>query len=263
MSLLLSEKKIKLITKIFKKSAMNSKNFFVEFLIKLSKFIPKYIPLPIIRGPLRGFKWITSAAAGEAKGLSILVNFVEPKQIAIAKKLMREDFICFDIGANVGLYSLLFSRYAKSVYAFESLLRNVQYLAKTLAYNSVKNVKIIPYAVSNTNKPSFFKEGLDHSRGKLDNNGNIPILTISLDMFVSKTKINPNLIKIDVEGAELCVLKGAKNLLSNEKPIILLSTHGYQTKIDCLRYLKKLNYQEIKILNASSIEKASEFVIKP
>ena len=242
---------------------MNSENFFIKFLINFSKFIPRNIPLPILRGPLRGFKWITGAASGEAKGLSILVNFAEPKQIAIAKKLIREDFICFDIGANVGLYTLLFSRHAKSVYAFEPLPRNVLYLAKNLAFNSIKNVKIIPYAVSNINEPFFFKEGLNHSTGKLDNNGNIRILTISLDMFVSKTKIYPKLMKIDVEGAELYVLKGAKYLLSNKKPIILLSTHGYQTKIDCLKYLKKLNYQDIKIINASSFEKASEFVIKP
>ena len=53
------------------------------------KFIPNNISLPILLGPLKGFKWISGAAAGEAKELSILFNLVESKPLKIAQKKIK------------------------------------------------------------------------------------------------------------------------------------------------------------------------------
>lgn len=219
------------------------------------------MPLIILRGPLRGYKWIAGAAAGEAKGLSIILNFCEQKQIKAAKELLRADNICFDIGANVGLYSLLFARYCKKVYSFEPLPRNISYLYRILKLNDIKNVIIIPCAVADKRGIYLFKEGKNHSAGKLNNRGYQPISVISLDNFVKHNNNFPNIIKIDVEGAELLVLKGSKMFILEYKPIILLSTHGDNIKIDCLNFLNKLNYRNFKPINTNSIKTATEFLI--
>jgi len=215
-----------------------------------------------VRGPLRGAKWISGAAAGAGKGLSIILNLVEPKQLELAKRLAPACDICFDIGANVGLYSLLFARYSKQVFAFEPFPRNISYLSKTLKLNGVGNVIIVPYAVHDSTKLMYFLEDKNFALGRLDNRGKLPCVAVSCDDFVSAYKIVPSLLKIDVEGSEMAVLNGAKNLLSKHRPIVLLSTHNEKLRISCLEILKKMKYQ-IQPLDAEKIERASEFVATP
>jgi FkbM family methyltransferase len=55
----------------------------------------------------------------------------------------------------------------------------------------------------------------------------ISIETITLDLFCSESSLRPNLVKIDVEGAELLVLRGAAKLLREVYPIIILAVHPY------------------------------------
>ena len=233
-----------------------------RLLVFFSKLIPKGMRFYIIKGPLRGFRWITGAAVGEAKGLSVLINMAEPFQMDLAKNITSKSSICFDIGANVGLYTLLFARYSKNVYAFEPLPRNISYLYKTLEINRIKNAIIVPCAVADKSGLFWFKEGLDNSTGKLSNEGHQPMTCISLDEFIMKSNVIPNILKIDVEGAEFQVITGAKNLLLKYKPILFLSTHGEESKNNCLSYLKQLNYHHIKPINANSIRKAYEFLIR-
>lgn len=237
------------------------KKIFKLFLSNLVKILPSGIPLLIIKGPLKGYKWILGAAAGEAKGLSIVINKVEDKQLRLANFFIPVNGNCFDIGANVGLYSLLFSKRAKSVYSFEPFPRNIYYLKRNLFLNKIINVNVIPYAVSNVDGFSNFEEGENFSTGKLDFKGNLKVKTMRLDTFIKLNNIDPDLIKIDVEGAEYDVLRGAEFLLENYKPIIFLSTHGIKIKEMCFKYLRKLNYKKIHPIDTNSISKATEFLI--
>src|SRR5690606_32957801 len=107
--------------------ALISRNRSMDALKKvLTACIPDGTALPILSGPLRGRRWLAGAAPGPAKGLSTLFNRCEPGQLREALQLARmsPDGICFDIGAHSGLYSLLFPRAARLVYAFEPFPRN-------------------------------------------------------------------------------------------------------------------------------------------
>ena len=179
------------------------------------------------------------------------------------KEITSKSKICFDIGANVGVYTLLFSRYSKLVYAFEPLPRNLSFLYRAIKINKIRNVIIVPFAVADKSKLSWFQVGKNYALGRLSTKGNQPVMIISLDDFFKESLVLPDIIKIDVEGAELSVLKGSKNLLSESKPAILLSTHGDKVKNDCIDFLKQFNYKTFKPLDANSIEKATEFLIKP
>jgi hypothetical protein len=108
-----------------------------------------------------------------------------------------------------------------------------------------------------------FKEGANCAMGKLDNTGEMPVVAVSCDDFVSFYNVIPSLIKIDVEGAEIDVLKGARNLLSIHKPNILLSTHSDELRKKCLDFLIQMNYSNIQPIDDAEIHNATEFAIVP
>ena len=79
------------------------------------------------------------------------------------------------------------------------------------------------------------------------NVGKMSIQTITLDTFCREMGVNPNLVKIDVEGAELLVLKGARNLLDEFSPPIILAVHPYwlptgQSPVQIIKLLKAYGY---------------------
>jgi FkbM family methyltransferase len=227
----------------------------------LARMLPTGMVMPVLKGPLRGKTWIVGAAAGEGKGLSIIINQSEPEQLRYAVKMLNKNSICFDIGANVGLYTLLFSLYGKEVYAFEPLPRNLMYLERMIEINSLSNATIIPCAVCDVSGIGYFAEGKHASAGQLSPKGEKAILTTTCDQFILETGIVPQVIKIDVEGSELSVLKGALRLLESSHPSILLSTHSPRLRQDCLTYLKEIGYTVFLPLDSQDFKGASEFAV--
>lgn len=95
--------------------------------------------------------------------------------------------------------------------------------------------------------------------GHFSEQGAIEVETISLDEFIKQGNPLPDLIKMDIEGAEFDVLSGAKEILKTKKPVIFLATHSDEVKKNCLELLKGMNYQ-IEIIGNGTLEKADEFV---
>lgn len=225
--------------------------------------IPNGTPLPILAGPLRGAKWITGAAPGPSKGLSVVAGRSEPRQLEEAWSLLKEGSVAFDVGAHSGLYTLLFAKRAKHVYAFEPLPRNLRFLHRTLELNRVSNAIIVPFALSGLTGATSFREGKHNSEGRLDASGELPVFGITCSDFASQYNAWPNLLKIDVEGAELDLFKGSLEFFRERRPALLLSTHGEKVKADCLRLLRELGYGRVKPLDVGSEEQANEFSITP
>jgi FkbM family methyltransferase len=221
--------------------------------------IPTGLPLPIVAGPLRGMKWIAGAAAGQGKGLSVVVNRSEALQLRVARSIVSRSDTAFDVGANVGVYTLLFARYSRRVFAFEPLPRNVRYLHRTLQLNRVSNATIVPWALSDGVGLTSLREGSNAALGTLDPSGGQPCATTSCDAFVSTYGVAPDVMKVDVEGAELSVLQGAVDTLNRARPTILLSTHGEVARSACLTFLQELAYQ-VRPLDGTDPDRASEFL---
>lgn len=226
-----------------------------------ARIIPSGLPVPILLGPLRGYFWISGAAAGKGKGLARIFNLVEPEQLAAAESLAKSGSVCFDIGANVGHYTLLFGRVAERVIAFEPLPRNLSYLERLVAINRLRAVTIVPWAVSEGDTLCSFSAGENPAVGALDVGGIQPVATVSCDSFIQRYGIVPDVIKIDVEGAEVRVLDGARQLLRSRHPKILLSTHGDKIKADCLALLADVGYTNFAPLDASTAESATELIV--
>ena len=225
--------------------------------------IPTGMKLPILSGPLRGMRWIVGAAAGEAKGLSVVLHRAEREQLELAREWTGPESVCFDVGANVGLYTLLFARYGKQVFAFEPLPRNVSYLYRAIHANRLRNATVIPWAVSETFQTASFDLGENCAVGSMADGGPQPAVCIGLDEFAETYQVEPDLIKIDVEGAEESVLRGAADLLARKKPKLLLSTHNEQAQDACLKLLREAGYQSFQKLDEPHPAPGADFAVSP
>lgn len=227
-----------------------------------SSLLPDGLPLPIMRGPARGCRWLVGAAPGPSKGLSVLWNRSEPAQLRAAHRLSQGAKCCFDLGAHAGLYSLIFARQARRVCAFEPLPRNISWLTRTFAWNRASNVMILPWAVSATTGMQGFEEGAHSSMGKLEERGTVPVFAVSLADFIAHYGLRPGVMKIDVEGAEGDVLRGGFDFLRERKPALLLSVHGPDRRRECLTLLRELGYGKIEPLDSRSLDDADEYCIE-
>lgn len=148
--------------------------------------------------------------------------------------LLRPGDVCMDIGANIGVYALNFARTVGGrgrVIAFEPIRRNALALSLAADLNGFSNVSVETVVVSSStgeevvaNSPigcsarTWFRERDAHAEDKT------AYLTASLDDYCAAQGIGQvDIIKIDVEGAELRVLRGAeKTLRSPQGPRVIL-----------------------------------------
>ena len=150
---------------------------------------------------------------------------------------------CFvDVGANLGYYTILASKLMPDgiVYAFEMDEYNYNLLNKNLNINRCKNINIYHAAVTDFSGVINYKNNLrrpnptlsmstDNSKPKF---GRIKsVQAVSLDDFFKDKRWIPEVIKIDVEGAEMKVLNGMQNILENSKIQLFLEIHPMRLKL--------------------------------
>jgi FkbM family methyltransferase len=210
---------------------------------------------------------ITKIAYGHNAGLLWCFNKKSNNEFILGdwEMPMQEIFLqyikpgntIYDLGAHQGFLALLASRLVGTegkVYSFEPLPSNYALLKKNMQINQIKNCATFYGAVTAT--PGFINFTI--SQADVSNtyvqsspafNANaqhIEVPAFSLDNLVATRLINaPDFLKIDVEGAELDVLKGATNLLKELAPIIYLETHNiHNPGVDtaCLDYLNSIGY---------------------
>jgi FkbM family methyltransferase len=204
--------------------------------------------------------------AGEGGGASVYFNMVEREQTAAMQRELTPGDVFFDIGANVGYYSILASRLVGEtgiVVACEPLARNISNLERHVTLNRATNVKVLAFACSNENSITSFSLGHNTATGHIGANGNassILVPTITLDTLAKKMNVRPNVIKIDVEGAEMAVLEGAQDILANDRPRIFLSTHSEQLRTDCITHLSHLGYEAVPLVPEDDCH---EFLARP
>ena len=165
------------------------------------RFVPKQMIVPILQGPLRGKKWI----AGSSNHGCWLGTYELATQKAFRRVVKRGDVV-YDIGANVGLYTLLASVCAGPkgrVYCYEPLPANIVELRKHVAINHLANCEIIEAAVSDKEGTARFDSSRPRSMGQVSENGNEIVRVVSIDLLVATgATLPPNVLKIDVEGEE-------------------------------------------------------------
>ena len=178
-----------------------------------------------------------------------------------------KNMVFFDIGANVGVYSLYCSMlHRNKVFAFEPQYNNIVLLEKNIQINKLeKFISIIPNPIYNKNKLDFLLSDNENLSGSASttfiNKENIKsyeynkrlTLSFTIDFLVENFLIpKPNMIKIDVDGNEIDVIKGAIKTINsiNCKTILIES---FNSKTD--KYVKSILQKKFDIHNDSGINK--------
>lgn len=207
--------------------------------------IPARTEMRILRGPLRGKKWIKGAGPN-----AYWVGTYEVARLRALAEAVTAGAVVYDIGANVGIYTLLAAVQAGAagrVYAFEPLERNLQYLRRHVALNGLQNCEIIAGAVGKTpGTAKFSAADWTASMARLDpEKGEIVVAVTTVDdcVYGERRLRPPKVLKIDVEGAELDVLQGAARAIAEFHPAIFLEVHGTELHADCLVLLAAQGYR--------------------
>ena len=151
-----------------------------------------------------------------------------------------------DVGTHIGKWSLLVSKTASEVYSFEPNPDIYKYLVANIKLNDVKNVKALNIGLSSSSgKLRFFADTPEHSgSSKITEDGDREIEVVPLDRFDLP---EVELIKIDVEGHELDVLKGAERTLKNTKRVICEIWEDSPRRQQTLDFMEKLGFQNKQI----------------
>jgi FkbM family methyltransferase len=210
--------------------------------------------LRIGSGHLQGLVW-----QKEGTHTGYIVGDYEPHVQESLRIFIRPGMTCYDLGAHHGFHSFLMARFAGpggKVYAFEPQPRNVEFIKAALLNNLETEIEVIHAAVADsTGLRTFHFVSSDSMLGKLSGTEKHPewgdatyeeetVPVVSLDDWMKlKEARPPDLMKIDVEGAESSVLMGAEKTLTSRYPLILLSVHGGRQMLACTEILDKFGYR--------------------
>ena len=188
-------------------------------------------------------------------------------ELKLISSLVSKDQVSIDIGANLGLFTYFMSKASKHVFAFEPN----PYPLKNLIHLVNKNVTIIPIALGNTNGPTEIK--IPHHANGWSSNGaslvpktNEPgkLIGIQSRKLDNLNIENVGLIKIDVEGFEIEVLKGARETLIKNKPVMIIENEAVHTKDTNKLFLimSELGYKTYMCNSKGELEKIDKFSVE-
>src|SRR5258708_4603002 len=158
------------------------------------------------------------------------------EEYAALKRLAREGATVLDVGANVGCYTLLFAQWigdAGHVDAFEPAAASRAGLERHLAINGLAGrVTVRPEAISDRSGSAPFLDAGTHGENRLapvatSETRNVP--SLSIDEFCEAAGISPDVIKTDIEGAELAALARPRRAIAaggRAPPLVLARPPG-------------------------------------
>lgn len=159
-------------------------------------------------------------------------GFYEKDSILTWEKLIGRDSVVFDIGANIGYYTLIAAHKATngSVHSFEPVPVNFQALEKNISLNKLTNVIANACGISNVQSlEKYYVSSIDNSgmsgmKPAANFSGQVEtIKTITLDDYSREHDLKRlDFIKIDIEGNELNALLGMNQVLEKFKPVIFI-----------------------------------------
>ena len=200
----------------------------------------------------------------------------DENEIELLERFIEPGTDSIDVGVYRGVYSYEMSKYSKNVHSFEPNPIIFEYINKNLK-KIINNIFLYNYALSNKNQvidlkvpirnekynrenfEEFYELGRAtiHQENTFKRYEKFQITSKKIDEFNFKNNIS--FIKIDVEGHELEVIKGGEEIISKNKPILLVEIEERysQNKVsDTINYINKLgyisHYYDNKILKKTS-----------
>ena len=201
--------------------------------------------LPVLTGPGRGLR----VRVGDSN--IRVAHRGEPRTEAALLELLSPGDVFYDIGANIGWYSLLAARKLGAegrVVAFEPVLENAHYAQQNALMNGFENMIVVPVAVTDRDgwiefllqgslrgrlaKDDFERQAEMRARGNFRETGRTLVPATRLDSWRAEAgERAPTVVKIDVEGAELGVLRGMRETIAAAQPTLLIELHSTREEV--------------------------------
>lgn len=176
---------------------------------------------------------------GNSAAAYVLGTF-KPDLQSFLSATVKEENTFYDVGANIGFFSLLAARLVGpkgKIISFEPLPANLVNLRENVKRNQFLNVQILPCALGATNEEQIFQVSERPTWGKLKSVGHhdspakylsdIKVQVRRLDdLVIDGVTPPPDFVKIDVEGAEIEVIEGARETLARYHPTLIIELHG-------------------------------------
>ena len=214
----------------------------------------------------------------------------DEKELQLLKKIIIPETDTIDIGVYRGVYSYEMAKYSKMVHAFEpnpiifkdielnlgKIIKNINLYNFALSDKENKVLLKVPIRNKNYDKSNYeeyFQMGRAtiHEQNVMGDIETFEIKSKKLDIFTFSNRIS--FIKIDVEGHEMSVIKGAENTIKQYKPTLLVEIeekHSKQKVLDSINYINSLGYEsffydnELKSTNnLNNLNMYNNFIFKP
>lgn len=189
----------------------------------------------------------------------------------LMKKTVKPGDVFLDIGANIGYFSLLVANNSPSVkvISFEPVAGLFQNMNENISLNNIKNIATVNAATGEiTEEKELFISAPDNLgmssfhqpenySGKKES---VKVVAID-DWFKTSGLSKIDVIKLDVEGSELAALKGMKEVLQKQKPVLIVEVNPETLSMfnlkpsDIYDYLKQLNFEGFLILENARLER--------
>ena len=230
------------------------------------KHIPLVAPLQrwLLEQWLTGREFVHAVDAGPARGLKFPITLPEDKGVwtgtyelefsSALSDAVRPGDICLDIGGWRGYYAgLMALAGAKQVLVVEPFPANCSQIRKLIGLNPHLSLTLLRVAVGEKSGSAEFCVMPMTSMGKLasspfqrnvSGDRSMAVDVVSLDELLAAGKIEaPNVVKIDVEGAEAFVLRGAESLIARHQPRIFVEAHSSDLARECTGFLAGHGYE--------------------
>lgn len=204
----------------------------------------------IVAGPLRGY----SLVLGPGDRNAYIVDRHERSIVDLAARLCQPGFCVLDIGAHIGYFSLLFAIKAGPtgrVVTIEPNPANVAKIRAMVAANGLRNLELIPVAVSDEDGELPFVTEETGQMGHLvtrdqpaPGTNAVVVRVARLDDLARVHGIDRvDLIKMDIEGAEVKALAGMAGLLDRFRPTVICEWHPRQAGASYVDVFDRLGYR--------------------
>jgi FkbM family methyltransferase len=212
---------------------------------------------PFTIGYLNG---LTLRLANSTASMGIYLNggSSDPSVARVLQRYLRPNMVAFDVGAHIGEYTLLFASQvgaAGSVHSFEPDPYVLPFVRYNVEANRLKNVTVNELAVSDGDGTASFILETDPTSSHLtDFPAPIPtggqfvrndeVITVTIDAYVDRVGLSAlDLIKVDVEGAEVASLRGAETTFRTLRPgLVFVECHSDELAQAAEAYLAGLGY---------------------
>jgi FkbM family methyltransferase len=182
----------------------------------------------------------------------------EPEVQAVLSAIVRPGDVVYDVGAHIGSHALGAARLVGAngkVVAFDGDPENIAHLSENVSRNTLSATVQIVYAAvwshPSQQEISFRRARAGTSQGGVETEEQHPMLAdgelvrvpvITLDAFVAAGGPPPQVIKVDVEGGEWEVLRGAESLLRKHQPALIVEVHHQQADAQIRLLFDELHY---------------------